>query len=84
MPKQSKAQPNRAADGAKNTFEFYEHAELGLNAESARCASRILDTGSGTREGAERGRPRQRNARRVKGHRPVAVRKGVEVSVCSK
>lgn len=34
MPKQSKAQPNRAADGAKNTFEFYEHAELGLNAES--------------------------------------------------
>jgi hypothetical protein len=23
MPKQSKAQPNRAADGAKNTFEFY-------------------------------------------------------------
>jgi len=33
MPKQSKAQPNRAADGA-NTFEFYEHAELGLNAES--------------------------------------------------
>src|SRR5260370_38634135 len=34
MPKQSKPQPNRAADGAKNTFEFYEHAELGLNAES--------------------------------------------------
>src|SRR5260370_37143436 len=34
MPKQSKAQPNPAADGAKNTFEFYEHAELGLNAES--------------------------------------------------
>ena len=34
MPKQTKAQPNRAADGAKNTFESYEHAELGLNAES--------------------------------------------------
>jgi len=34
MPKQSKPQPNRAADGAKNTFEFYEHAELGLNAVS--------------------------------------------------
>ena len=33
MPKQSNPQPNRA-DGAKNTFEFYEHAELGLNAES--------------------------------------------------
>jgi len=32
MPKQSKAQPNRA-DGAKNTFEFYEHAELVLIAE---------------------------------------------------
>ena len=27
-------EPNRAADGAKNTCEFYEHAELGLNAES--------------------------------------------------
>ena len=34
MPEQSKPQPNRAADGAKNTFEFYEHAELGLNVES--------------------------------------------------
>jgi len=34
MPKQSKAQPNRAADGAKNTFEFYKHADLGLSAES--------------------------------------------------
>ena len=34
MPKQSKAQPNRAADGAKNTFEFYAHAELELNVES--------------------------------------------------
>jgi hypothetical protein len=33
-PEQFKTQPNRAADGAKNTFEFYEHAELGLNAES--------------------------------------------------
>src|SRR5260370_41037926 len=34
MPKQSKAQPNRAADRAKNTFEFYEHAGLGLNAKN--------------------------------------------------
>jgi hypothetical protein len=33
MSKQSKAQPNPAADGAKNTFELYEHAELGLNAQ---------------------------------------------------
>ncbi len=34
MSKQSKAEPSRSADGAKSTFEFYEHAELGLNAES--------------------------------------------------
>jgi len=34
MSKQSKAEPSRAADGAKKTFEFYGHAELGLNAES--------------------------------------------------
>ena len=35
MSKQSKVQPNRAVDGAKNTLEFYEHAELTLNAQGA-------------------------------------------------
>jgi hypothetical protein len=39
MSKQSKAaQPNRAVDGANNTFEFYEQAEFGLNAESVPVA----------------------------------------------
>lgn len=47
MSKQSKAEPNRSADGAKNTFAFHEHAELGLNAESvpdalARYWTRVL------------------------------------------
>jgi len=34
MSKQSKVEANRAMDRAKNTFEFYEHPELGLNAQS--------------------------------------------------
>jgi len=38
MSKQSKMQPNQAVDGAKNTCEFYEHAELGLNAQRVRDA----------------------------------------------
>ena len=47
MSKQSKAQPNQAVDGANHTFEFYEQAELGLNAESvpdalARYWTRVL------------------------------------------
>jgi len=32
MSKQSKAEPNRSADGAKHAFACYEHAETGLNA----------------------------------------------------
>ena len=47
MSKKSKAQPKRAVDGAKNTFKFYEHAELGLNAQGVRdalagCWTRVL------------------------------------------
>ena len=38
MSKQSRVQPNRAVDGAKNTCEFYELAELGLNAQRVRDA----------------------------------------------
>ena len=76
MSKQSKVEANRAMDRAKNTFEFYEQAELGLNAESvpdalARYWTRVL--------AAERGRPRQRNARRVKGRR--LLQHGKESSV---
>ena len=38
MSKHSNAQPNRAVDKANNTFEFHEHDEWGLNAESVRDA----------------------------------------------